>query len=256
MDRTAWIAIPLCVVGLVLWEIYSVKQIRRGGPAAPPAIVQASPASPAPSIEASPGAVTSATALAAAAPTPAASPAASAASFHEQTELLSNSDLELHLTNRGGGIASAVLLNHMAEEGKRVTLNSEDHLPIAAIVDDPAAPQLPEYKLARDNDGVTCEFVTPDQITIHKKFLFPSSNEKKDNYIAEVDLEMRNGGSSAYTKPGYFLALGSAAAIHPKDYPTYTRLVWCIDGKAKGIDVGRFLGGGGLLGMGARAPEP
>ena len=44
--------------------------------------------------------------------------------FAEKTETLRNSDVELHLTNRGGGIAEAVLLNHMAEDDKHVTLNS------------------------------------------------------------------------------------------------------------------------------------
>ena len=26
MDRTAWIAVALCVIGLVLWELYLAKQ--------------------------------------------------------------------------------------------------------------------------------------------------------------------------------------------------------------------------------------
>ena len=36
----------------------------------------------------------------------------------------------------------------------------------------------------------------------------------------------------------------------------YTRLVWCVDGKAKGIDVGWFAGGSGFLGVGHGAPSP
>ena len=27
MDRTAWIVVALCVIGLVLWEIYLAKQM-------------------------------------------------------------------------------------------------------------------------------------------------------------------------------------------------------------------------------------
>src|SRR5262249_37522066 len=49
---------------------------------------------------------------------------------------------------------------------------------------------------------------------------------------------------------------GAAVPIHPKDYLYYTRLVWCGDGKAKGVDVNWFGGGGGLFGIGARAPQP
>src|SRR5258708_18545049 len=57
-------------------------------------------------------------------------------------------------------------------------------------------------------------------------------------------------------KGGYFVSLGSARPIHAKDYPYYTRLVWCIGGKAKGVDVGWFGSSGGFLGLGQRAARP
>jgi YidC/Oxa1 family membrane protein insertase len=38
--------------------------------------------------------------------------------------------------------------------------------------------------------------------------------------------------------------------------PTDTRLVWCIKGSPKGVDVASFLGGGGFLGIGQHAPRP
>jgi YidC/Oxa1 family membrane protein insertase len=251
MDRTAWIAITLCVIGLVGWEVYSVNQVR-------PSPVRPAE-SPAASFSATPGPSAFSTAASSPGAAPAVSPQPAASvppSFPEVTETLRNSDLELHLTNRGGGIAKAVLLNHLAEEDKRVTLNSEDHPPIGAIMDNPAAPVLPEYKLTRQGEAVLCEFAGPDQLTVRKRFSFATPAEKKDNYVAELDLEIQNGGTTAYNNPGYFVALGSAAAIHPKDYPTYTRLVWCTDGKAKGIDVGWFTGGNGFLGIGQRAPQP
>src|SRR5439155_5217258 len=71
-----------------------------------------------------------------------------------------------------------------------------------------------------------------------------------------MDVDLENRGAKPYRSAGYFVALGSAAPIHAKDYPSYTRLVWCIDGKAKGIDVGWFGGGGGLLGLGQRGAKP
>jgi YidC/Oxa1 family membrane protein insertase len=74
--------------------------------------------------------------------------------------------------------------------------------------------------------------------------------------MAELDIDFQNGGAQTYAKPGYFLALGSAVPMHPKDYPSFTRLVWCVNGKAKGIDVGWFTGGSGFLGLGQRAAQP
>src|SRR3954470_21212855 len=257
MDRTAWIAVALCIVGLVVWEIYSFKQVRphpvtasASAGASATATLSPLPASPAPSASNAP----SPSAATAATPAAPAQSSATAPGFAETTETIRNSDLELQLTNRGGGIAKAVLLNHLAEGNSRVTLNSEEHAPIGAIVTDPNAPQFPEYKMRREGDAVLFEATSPDQVTTRKKFAF-AGNEKKDNYIAHLDVEFRNDGAGPYVNPGYFMELGSAMPIHPKDYPTYTRLVWCVDGKAKGIDVGWFAGGNGFLGLGQRAPQ-
>jgi YidC/Oxa1 family membrane protein insertase len=255
MDRTAWIAITLCVLGLIAWEIWIARQ-----PLPPPGIATASP----PAVPSASGAPMASTPIvagsAAPQPTTTATPAPSAtpAQFAEQTETLRNSDVELHLTNRGGGVSEAILLNYPAEVGKseRVTLNSPARIPIGAIMDDPAAPVLPEYKIAREADTVALEYVTPEQVTIRKKFFFPPTNEKKDNFIAELNVDFANNGGAPYANPGYFLAIGSAARIHRNDYPSYTRLVWSTNGSTKGIDVGWFAGGGGFFGMGQHPPRP
>src|ERR1044071_207092 len=130
MDRTAWIVVALCVVGLVVWEVYLAKQMapRRAPVTAPPG--QGSPTATPAILEPSPSPLA----------TPEAAPqgAQTVPSFEERLETLRNSDVELRFTNRGGGIAEAVMLNHIAEAGKRVMLNSPRHTPIGAIVDDPA----------------------------------------------------------------------------------------------------------------------
>ena len=248
MDRTAWIVIALCVIGLVLWEVYFTKQMQpRPRPTAP------AQSSSAPSAVASFSPSPSAT-VAPVVPPPT---AASSPSFAEKIETLRNSDAELRLTNRGGAIKEVMLLNHIAEKDERVILNSAESMPIGAIVDLPSAPVLPEFAALRNADGtVQYERVTPEQITIRKKFSFVQSTEAKDNFVIELDVDLLNGGAQPYTSNGYYVALGSAAPNHPKDYPSFTRLVWCIAGKAKGIDVGWFGGGGGFLGMGQRAAQP
>ncbi len=245
MDRTAWIVVVLCVMGLVLWELYLAKQTP---PRSAPVNVLPGRASPTPTI---------------ASPTPIAAPevapkaAESVPSFPEKIETLRNSDVELHLTNRGGGIKEAVFLKQVAEKGQRVVLNSAESAPIGAIIEQPSAPALPEFTASTESDSVVqFERTTSEQVTIRKKFFFQQSSEKKDNFVAEMDVDLVNRGAKPYRSAGYFVALGSAAPIHAKDYPSYTRLVWCIDGKAKGIDVGWFGGGGGFLGMGQRAARP
>jgi YidC/Oxa1 family membrane protein insertase len=249
MDRTAWIAVTLCVIGFVLWELYLSKQ---PPPTHAPVITTPGQASPVPTLSAS----ASAPSLAA---TPPIAPKAPEPipSFPEKIETLRNSDVELRLTNRGGGIREAVLLNQMAERGQRVVLNSAECAPIGAIIERPASPALLEFTAAPQSDStVQFEHTSAEQVIIRKKFFFPKSAETKDNFVVGMDVDLENGGNKPYESAAYFVALGSAAPIHPKDYPSYTRLVWCIGGKAKGIDVGWFGGGGGFLGMGQRAARP
>ena len=247
MDRTAWIAVTLCVIGLVVWQIYVVKQT-------PP---RHAPVSVAPEQTSPSASIPSSTPLAA----PAAAPKAAepVASFPEKIETLRNSDVELRFTNRGGGIKEAILLGQVAEKGERVALNSAESAPIGAIIEsrELGTPAFSEFTASREaNSAVKFERVTAEQIAVRKKFFFQQSPEKKDNFVVEMDVDLENRGTELYRNAGYFVALGSAAPIHPKDYPSYTRLVWCIAGKAKGIDVGWFGSSGGFLGMGQRAARP
>src|SRR5438067_9991842 len=248
MDRTAWIVVALCVIGLVGWQIYIAKQMPPRPARVNAASGQASPTATPKVFEASPPPAAPETTPKTAEPAP---------SFAEKIETLRNSDVELRLTNRGGGIKEAVLLNQVAEKGERVVLNSVEFAPIGAIIEQPSSPAFPEFTVsAESNSTVQFERTTSEQVTIRKKFFFPKSEEKKDNFVAEMDLDLQNSGSSPYVNAGYFVALGSVAPIHPRDYPYYTRVVWCIGGKAKGIDVGWFGGGSGFLGMGQHAARP
>ncbi|HKP93456.1 MAG TPA: membrane protein insertase YidC [Chthoniobacterales bacterium] len=241
MDRQAWIAVTLCVIGLVAWYAYSASHLPPPRPAnvpAPtPALADNHPAS-------SPGA-TAATTTGSASPLPAASPtpspAATAAPFVEKSEVLANADVELHLTNRGGAITEAVLLNHTLDNGNRVALNAPDRIPIGAIVQQPDASALSEYTIAKQPDGsVLFEQKTPESVNVRKRFFFPPTTEKKDNFVAEMEVDFRNDGAQAYNNPGYFVTLGSTRPIHPNDMTSYTRLAWCVNGKANGIDVNWF----------------
>jgi YidC/Oxa1 family membrane protein insertase len=250
MDRTAWIAVTLCVLGLFAWQIWTSRQV------APRPAVATTPSPAVPGVSATPKASVAATVAAQPAVAATAAPSATPVPFAEQTETLRNSDVELRFTNRGGGIAQAVLPNYPAEHEESVILNSSARLPIGAIMDDPATPLLPEYTIARAPDAVTLEYVTPEQVTIRKKFSFATTNEKKENFVANMDIDFVNHGTEPYANPGYFFTVGSAVPIHANDYPSYTRLVWSTGGGTKGIDVGWFAEGGGFLGIGQHPARP
>jgi YidC/Oxa1 family membrane protein insertase len=248
MDRTAWIVVILCIVGLVAWQIYIAKQMPPRPAPVNVASGQASPTATPKVFEASPPP---------AAPEATPKSAEAGPTFAEKIETLRNSDVELRLTNRGGGIKEVVLLNQIGEKGQRVVLNSAQSGPIGAIIEQPSEPTLPEFTASTEaNSVVQFERTTADQVVIRKRFFFEKSPENKDNYVIEMDVDLENRGTEPYQRTGYFVSLGSAAPIHAKDYPYYTRLVWCIDGRAKGIDVGWFGSSGGFLGLGQRAARP
>jgi YidC/Oxa1 family membrane protein insertase len=249
MDRTAWIVVALCVVGLLLWEFYFAKQM---APRPAPVTAVSGHASP-----------TTAPQVRVPSPSPLATPEAvpqsveTAPTFVEKVETLRNSDVELRLTNRGGGISEAVMLSHIAEDAKRVVLNSAKYMPIGVMVDDPAKPVLPEFALSRESESsIRCERAAPDGITLRKRFSLAQTAEKKDNFVINLDVDVLNTGAQPYANADYFVALGSAAPIHPRDYPYYTRVVWCVNGKARDRNVSAFQGSGGFFGVGAHPPQP
>ncbi len=239
MDRQAWIAVTLCVLGLIGWQFYMASHAPPLAPPPPeqtPATAAAAPA---------PAAAAPADPAAAPAPAPAgeAPPdAVEAATFVERIEPLRNDDVELRLTTRGGGIAEAHMLNHVGDKGVGVVvLNSVERTPIGALVERPENPVLPEFSVARQADGsVQFERVTPQGIAVRKRYFFPPTDQKRDNFVAHMELEFRNDGAQPYTSPGFFMTLGSTKPVHANDFPTYTRLVWLVQGKAKGIDVNWF----------------
>lgn len=179
------------------------------------------------------------------APLPA-SPTAPAAepvpAFAEKTEALRNDDMELRLTNRGGGISEIVLAHHLAENGAHVVINGPDQLPIGAILDHPEQRALPEFTSARGADGsVTFERKVPEALTVTNKFSIPPPDQPRDNYVTRLEITFRNDAPASVSRAPYYIALGSAAPIHPRDLPSYTRVTWCnSEGKVKSTDTTWF----------------
>ncbi len=240
MDRQAWIAVTLCVIGLVLWQVYmSTHPAPVPARATPsPTPINAATASP-PEAEAP-----------APAPTAAPTPTPAVPVFAEKKAVLRNSDVELRLTNRGGAISEVVLRNHVAEDGHPVVLNDAGPVPIGAIVQTPAAPAFPEFTIAHaDETAIRFERTTPERLAVTKKFSFSPNPEKKDSFVIEMDVDFRNDGARVYEQPAYFITLGSARPIHAKDLPNYTHLTWCINGNAKSIDVNWFKASSSFFGL-------
>src|SRR5205814_7270931 len=74
----------------------------------------------------------------------------------------------------------------------------------------------------------------------HNLFFFFSSRRRHTRCLSDWSSDVCSSDLAAFRSPQRFVALGSAAPIHGTDYSNYTRLTWCVDGKAKGIDVNWF----------------
>jgi YidC/Oxa1 family membrane protein insertase len=237
MDRQAWIAISLCVLGLIGWYAYSATHL----PSPPRVAPQPTPGLTTDSTPLATSAPSASTSPRAATPSPSPSPTESVPPFAEKSESIANGDVELHLTNRGGAIAEAVLLNHMVEKKSRVILNAPDRLPIGALLEQPDSDALWEFTITREGDAaVQFERKTPDNVTVQKRFFFPPPTEKKDNYVAEMDIDFRNDGAQPYNNAGYFVSLGSSIPFHRNEVPLYPRFVCYVDGKRKEKNASSF----------------
>ncbi len=222
MDRKAWIAIILSVVGLAAWQWYYVKTYSRD---VPPVASQPAAESPTP------------TTAPVATPTPELKQVAPVA----ESQGLYSSNAEYVFSNDSGGIERAALLLHFAENREPVFLNSSRTMPIGAIGDSPPEvwggfamqtnPTKGEAVFTRKDD---------DGLEITKRFTLPESGAKDGTYVVRMDLTFRNAGSADIMRKGYFVSAGGAAPIHPNDWPMYTKFDWMHGSKFASIDVNWF----------------
>ena len=159
MDRQAWIAVILSIIGLVSWEIYLSSKHRAEALASPPAAVE----SPNASLPLEPATGAPSPALTSGQPVQvvdrqaAKSPETKAEeTVPEQIEKVITPQIELHFTNLGGGIAEAIPLGprHLAEGGVNITLNHAGHIPIGAISAQAAEGSRLPYTMHRDGNTV------------------------------------------------------------------------------------------------------
>lgn len=243
MDRKAWIAVTLSTLGLIGYFYYfsfvnPPKPVPRSAP------VAAAQASDTPTM-AAPG-----SAPAASAPSPSNASALPVESSPVRTEVLESRDSQYVFASDKGGIESAILGLHLGEDKQhRVALNSNTPTPIGAIGLSPGQP-MGGFEMTTDPATGVATFTRrgSDGLEITKRFTVPPASASKDQlYTVKLDVEFRNTSAAAAALGGYYVSTGSAAPIHPRDMPFYTRFDWFHDGRFSKIDVnwfspGSFLG--------------
>lgn len=244
MDRKAWLAVSLSIIGLILWYVYYLPSVQpTGAPAAQPTASATPQATPQQIVEP----------VATPQPTPqgpviaARSETLSAGEDGNRAEFVFNNDT--------GGIQSAILLMHLGEN-EAVHLNRDAATPIGALAFDPATP-LGGFEMTADREAGTVVFTRrdPDGLEIRKVFTLPGPDVKASPYVVNLEVSFHNTSGIPISRPAWFVSAGSAAPIHEKDLPTYTRFDWQREGKMKGIDTNWFKAGS-ILGFQTRPARP
>ncbi len=226
MDRKAWIAITLSVIGLVLYEWYAIKT------SAEQARLLAAEQAAHPTASATPAETPGASAQPSAAPTPAAAATSAPPEMVAQTKSLYTKEAEYVFSNDKGGIESVLLYGHVGENGTRVSLNGAKALPIGAIGEKPGQ-ALGGFGMTIDAAKGEAVFSRKDAdgLEITKRITIPDTSKATSLYALQMQVEFKNAGQAELKRPAFFVSTGGAAAIHSKDLPTYTTFDWMHEHK-------------------------
>src|SRR5260370_6098946 len=229
MDRTAWIAIVIATIGLVAslyWQQrqtvearakYLQQQAALAAQATPPPQPAQTPSAAAPSNATTQSPVEE----------------QSHQEVPEKVETLKSEVSELHFSNNRGGLATVDLLNHRAEGGQLVQLNTGRTPAIGAITQNPNNWQDGGYDLSTDSAAGTATFkrAVADGLEITKVYTLSKQAGLKDDYQIRLAITFKNNGSSTFETPGFFVSTGAAEPIHRTDPIFSTQLDLHLDGK-------------------------
>ncbi|MCB1065646.1 MAG: membrane protein insertase YidC [Verrucomicrobiae bacterium] len=257
MDRTAWIVVTLCVAGLLGWGWWSTKEAgeyaaqqrawqeyQQKLAAENPVVEEKVEAAGQPGADAAKG-------TGAATPS-AAAPAEGDIAVKELT--LANDEIRVHLTNRGGGIATAELLDHQrsleADKGFVVINDRGDHV-IGALSTGPKEIDQTVWEITEETDkAVTFTTVTPEKLRISKRFALPE--EGGEAHQLTLQIAVTNENAQPWQLGNRFLYLGSAGPLHAGEWPRQTGFYFRDEdgGKVtyKGVD---YFKGKKFLGIGS-----
>ncbi len=241
MDKKGAIAVAIAMAVMIIWQL-------KFAPKPTPPLPQPAQASASASPAASAAPAMPATETKPVQPTEQA--------IAESVQKVTTPSAEYAFTNLGGGISRAVLSKYPAENGN-VTMNEFGSLPIGAISERAGEAATQAYTVSAKNSEVICERTEPNGLQIVKRFSLPESTKNTEEYSVKLNVDFMNRGAQTYQSSGWFIYVGSAAPIHQRDLPMFTRFIWQRSGKASNIDVNWFSAGRfPLLGFQTRPERP
>lgn len=229
MDRKGIIGIVACVLLLVWWMMDQTKVAKQRALEAEAAAAAATPEPAAsPTVGATPVPM-----LAAATPTP---PVEKIRAPKLEETSSPGGQARYLFTDRGGGIARVILLDHTGESGHHIELNTLGEIPIGAVSERPG--QLASWEVRSEGARIFAERTLPSGVKVAKLFTLPQT---KDETIT-LDVTFTNPTGAPITMPPYYVGVGSAAPLHTSDQAHYTTFDYSAGGSVKDIAIGWFDG--------------
>ncbi len=235
MDRTAWIVVTLCTIGLVLLFQQSAKDAEKRqrflAEQEKNRVIEERATGD--------GEADSQTEEEAVETAPEPDPNVAVAS--EDTLRLETDEAIFQFTQLGGGIATVTLKNHRAFPDGQVVINEHGEAPIGAFA---SRSELNEQPLTfafspGPEGGMVFKATNEGGIEVTKTY-----TPTEDPYTLDLQVELTNNSGVNHSSNDYYLHTGALAYLHQREMPLYLTYNWCDDGDADKEAVNWFDGGG------------
>lgn len=203
MDRKAWIIVTICAAFIAYQGWWMIKH-----PAPPAAVQEPAPAAQTNNAtpDSSPG-QPGAPAAAASTPTGAPAPAP------EQKITLKNSEVVYTFTSRGGGIATAELL----DTKDHLSLNVLGKAAVGALNTGAKTwDDLNYHVVSQTDSSITFEGETPQHLLVRKEYRF-SEGKGSDPHLLNFKLTFSNKSGARLSRGELYLYTGAAASLRPDE---------------------------------------
>lgn len=256
MDRTAWIVVIACLIGLFVWQYEYTKRFT--APATTEPAEEVADADPTDDPDRGPD-VTRVERDE--------SPDRDRADVvseeleieevEEVISVMSNEVVEFRFTNMGAGIDEAILFRHISPQGDPIRLNRFRPTPIGALSFEPEGPESRVgWQVREREDGVHYRH-SDGPLEITKSYRWPQEEDAGENYVVMLEVIFRNTGEGDVYRPNVWLNVGSFVPLRPSEWSTYTGFDYYREGRYRHVDVNWF--GEGripLLGIQTRSARP
>ncbi len=253
MDRTGWIVVIVCSIGLAgfwHWNQRSLEEVARARRAM---AAQSQTEQP----PADPSVVAPADPREAAQPSDPSGAEAEEAAPVEVKEELRSSEVIYDFSNLGGGIATAHLLKHTAHPEGDLFINEYSRHPIGMVVRGNSLPDRPEVHewVRPDDTSIVFTALNDAKLRFEKTFrLDEGARSGGDPYLVELGVRITNESEVFQQGTEYYLYTGALSLMHPKEATLYLKFNWSDGGKVTSRDA-MWFNGKGFLGMQFRQPS-